>query len=385
MKNRIGIKHIIVFVTLALFSNACIEPYISDIEEQAKILTIEGALIKGNEEQELIISRTTTLLYQEFFPVRDCQAKIIDEDGNEYYYTENQDGSYTARIDDELLVYDKEYKLNVMTPSGNIYESDFEVMNKSSAVDSVYYSVEEKIESYTGEDLQGVQFYVDIKAADTISRYFRWKMTETFEYTSTGPIETFFVDESFEPWLVKDIWKYYRCWMTEDVEGLYMTNTANLTVNEKKRIPLQYVSNRGSELKIKYSLLVEQYNLGERAYNYWQQKKIATESQGGLYTRQPSQPISNIQNIDDEEEMVLGYFWVASKTEQRIFVPRINSLPVIEEECVIRPLDMEIDQHGPFPMYARYDEASGVVLTGRAICFNCELKGGTIIKPDFWE
>lgn len=384
MKKR-NIYRIGIFILMAIVASACIEPYISDIEEETKILTIEGSLIKGNPEQNLIISTTTTLLYQEFFPVRGCQAKIIDDQENEFFYSENRDGSYTALIDDESLVYGRGYKLQIITPDGNVYESDYESLENSPSVDSVYYDVEEKIEDYTGEDLKGVQFYVDIKAADSISRYFRWKLTETFEYTTTGDISYVYLDETWEPYPPEDKWALYRCWLTEEVEGLYMTNTINLTVNEKKKIPLQFVSNRGSELKIKYSVLVEQFALSESAYSYWQQKKIASEESGGLYTRQPSQPITNIRNIDDENEPVLGFFWAASKTEKRIFVPRIQGMHVIEDECTIRPLDMEIDEHGPFPMYIRVDEWTGIEMTGRPLCFDCTLRGGTTTKPEFWE
>ena len=197
MDTKIGIKLLGLFLLLALISNSCIEPYYSDIDEEPKILTIEGSLIKGNAEQNLIISNTTTLLYQEFFPVRGCQAKIVDDQENEFFYSENRDGTYTAMIDDGMLLYDREYKLSITTPEGLVYESDFEIMNKSAAVDSVYYAVEEKIENYTGEQQKGIQFYVDIKAEDTISRYFRWKLTQTYEYTTTGPIHYLYYDKSF--------------------------------------------------------------------------------------------------------------------------------------------------------------------------------------------
>ena len=159
---KIGIKYFGLFLLLALAANACIEPYFSDIDEETKIITIEGSLIKGNAEQNLIISSTTTLLYQEFFPARGCQAKIIDDQDNEYFYSENRDGTYTAKIDDDMLVYGREYKLSITTPEGKVYESAFEILNKTTAVDSVYYTVEEKIESYTGEQLKGVQFYLPI-------------------------------------------------------------------------------------------------------------------------------------------------------------------------------------------------------------------------------
>lgn len=373
------------FLVLTFSVNACIEPYEAEIEEETELISIEGSIIKGDSLQHIVITTTTPLINPEFKPVRGCDVKVVDEFNNEFIFKENEKGTYSSAIANNLLVSNRQYKLIISTPNGDKYESLYETLNSSAAVDTVYYDIENKIETFTGEETEGIQFYIDIEAPDTISRYFRWNLTESYEYTTTGPISYIYRIKDGE--LVKDtpadIWAVYRCWISEKIPRIFLANTINLTINKKKKIPLHYVSTKTDRLKIKYTLLVNQYTMNERAYNYWQQNKIATEESGGLYTRQPGQALTNLYSVNDSTEKVLGFFWVSSRTEHRIFIPRINNLVVYDIKCEIYEFDPDI--HKRLPRYIRVDESTGKEMTGHPNCFDCTLRGGTITKPDFWE
>ena len=370
-------------IVLSIVANACIEPYEADINGDVELISIEGSIIKGNPAQHVSISTTTSLLEKEFKPIRGCEVKVVDDLNNEFLFEENTIGKYESVIADNNLVYNRQYKLMITTPKGDKYESLFETLNISNKIDTLYYDIEKKIETYSGEELEGLQFYIDIKAPDSISRYFRWNLTETYEYTTTGYISMIvrIGPDTIETYVPADRWEVYRCWMSNEVQGIYLSNTTNITVNEKKKIPLNYVSTMGDRLKIKYSLLVNQYSLSEGAYKYWQQNKIAIEDSDGLYTTQPGQAFTNLHSVNNTEEKVLGYFWASSMTESRIIIPRINSLVVTEEICYIAEYDPRL--HKSLPRYFRIEE-SGLLVTGHPNCFDCTLRGGTITKPDFF-
>lgn len=379
-------KRILFFLAMIIAAQGCIEPYDARVDADVDLISIEGSIIKGEQIQNIVVSRTTSLIYPQYRTVRQCNVVVVDNRDNSYSFNENADGTYSLAIPDEELVFSREYQLQVTTPTGEYYESPFQTLNGGSDVDTVYYNVEEKVDNLTGENLLGIQFYVDLKAADSVSRYFRWNLVETYEYISQRPISYYFADESLVPmkYLVKDEYQYFRCWRTARIPSLFLSSTENLTVNEKKKISLNYVSNMSDRLAIKYSLFVEQYTLNESAYEYWQRNKIATQESGGLYTQQPGQPVTNIRNVNDPEEQILGYFWVSHKTTQRIFVPRISSLPVIPEACELVEFNAIDHGKGPFPVYIYNDPVRGL-LTGSPQCFVCTLKGGTTVRPDFWE
>ena len=364
---------------------ACIEPYLPRIDEDVDLVSVEGSIVKGEEVQTLVIAKATSLVYPQYQLVKGCKAFVIDDQGKEFAYTENGEGKYEVRIADEDLVFNRQYKLKFTTPKGDEYESDWETLSSGAEVDTVYYQVEDMIDNLTGEDLRGVQFYIDLKAPDARSRYFRWNLEETYEYTSVAPVTYYLTgDDDTAIIFPQNIWEVYRCWRTAPIHKLFLASTVNLVVNEKKRIPLNYVSTETERLKIKYSLFVRQYTLTEAAYDYWLKNKNDTQESGGLYTQQPGQPISNILQINDPEKQVLGFFWVSHKTEQRIFLPRINSLPV-SEPCELIPYVPKIHSKGPYPRYVYIDDETKEELTAPNFCFNCTFKGGVLTKPDFWE
>ena len=98
------------------------------------------------------------------------------------------------------------------------------------------------------------------------------------------------------------------------------------TFNIKK--PFGFVPNNQLEQKLhhKYSLLVKQYSLGQEAFHYWNELKKTSQEQGGLYDRQPALLKSNMQNVNDETEIVLGFFSMAGVVERRAFAEKPEGL-----------------------------------------------------------
>ena len=382
--HRSGLSRVtLLLLAMVLVVVSCIFPYEAEINEDSELIVVEGSLIKGDSLQEIKVSTTSSLLDPRFWPVKGCVVRVVDELDQIFVFEEREEGRYTLALPDESLVYGRQYMLRIATPDGMEYASEYEILNASAVVDSVYLALEDQFDPFTGEELQGVQFYIDIKAPDDHPRYFRWTLTETYEYTSSGPID-YRIYVSGVGKAPDNIWALYRCWISEEVPGLYLSNTVNLTVNEKKRIPLNYVSTRTDRLKFKYSLLVNQYTLSEGAYGYWQQNRTATEESGGLYNQQPGQPITNLYNINDPDEQVLGYFWVSSRTEKRIFLPKPSDLTVLDEICPLHKYDPMYDFKSPFPINIRYSE-SGEWMTGDIYCFDCRERGGALEPPEFWK
>lgn len=373
------------FFALMLSFSSCIEPYTADVEEATDLISVEGSIIRGEPVQTVVVTRTSAMVNPQFLPVRDCRVEVVDDQGAGFLFNENPDGTYTRTIPDEMLKTGRKYQLRVTTPRGERYESSYERLNSGTEVDSVYYRVEDRIDKVAGEELTGLQFYVDLEAADTISRYFRWSLEETYEYTSVAPISYYYLDESLEQYFPEYDTEFFRCWKTAGIKDLFLSSTENLVMNEKKMIPLNYVSTETDRLKIKYSLLIRQYTMSESAYRYWLNNKIATQEAGGLYTQQPGQPVSNIVNVNDSTEQVLGFFWASHKTEQRLTIPRINDLPVFGDPCDLVEFSFADHGKGPFPMYIWVDPMSGIRYTSNRFCFVCTLKGGKTQPPDWWE
>jgi len=386
IRDHTGKAQVLVMILFFVFSlPGCIEPYIADIEDEPELLSIEASLIKGNRLQKVMISRTSSLSNPVLRPVGSCLVQVEDEQGDLYEFTEGMTGTYYLEMDDADIIPGNNYRLRVITPEGDVYQSEYETLLPGVPVDTVYYAIEDKVETYTGNPLNGLQFYLDVQAPDSASRFFRWRIDETYEYTSQGPITYFYWDLSLTPEPPEDVWGVFRCWITDEIQQIFLANTVNIAVNEKKKIPLHYVSTETDRLRIKYSLLVNQFSINEAAYNYFEQNKTAAEGTGSLYTKQPEQPITNFYKVDDPDARVLGYFWTATRTKKRIFVERIEELDVDINFCAVVPFNMEDHGSGPFPIYIMEDPDTGVRMTGSPYCFDCTRRGGTTEKPSFWE
>ena len=371
-------------IYLIFFDTGCKEPFHAEIDEKIDAIAVDGSLIKGREKQTVVIARSSPLDDIVYSPVTGCQVMVMDENENEFYFTEETEGKYTAVIDDNQLEYNRQYKLVFNTPDGNTYESSWETIIETAVVDSVYPDRETLYNSSEQKDEDIVQFYLDLKAPETGARYYRWELTETYEIHSYYYINYIYDGDTILPVPnMRD--SVYYCWITSDINELYSSNTVNLVINEKKKIPLNHALATSRKLAVRYSLLIEQYALNEKAYDFWNQKKIEIQESGGLYTAQPGQSTSNIVNIDDADEKVLGYFWASSLSVKRIFFHEPFTYRPPFGICEREDFSIDSVQDGPFPVYITGDITLGILYTADQKCFDCTLIGGSLEKPDFWE
>jgi hypothetical protein len=385
-KSFTGKLHLLVVVFLfGLIADSCIYPFNPAIDEIHDLLVIDGHIIKGEKVQTISISRSSLYNQPQFLPESGCLVRVVDDKGKYFTFSETAKGIYTSNIPDASIQYNTTYQLFVTTPDNKNYESTPELLLADSPVDSVYY-IEEPGQSAATGFMEGVQVYTNLKAEEGAARHYRWVMDETWEYERTYPIE--FRYDGLRKRIIQlpiNSDTLIVCWKTVPVVGFFSSSTANLKVNEKKRIPLNYISSNSNRLKIKYSVLVKQYSLSESAYNYFNTKKIETQESGGLYQTQPVQSTSNITNSDDPGEKVLGYFWASSFSQKRIFVKPPFKF-VIGEGCLpwVPNWDglskMDPDINNSFYIVT----IDGVMMQAEEKCFDCTKAGGNQKRPDFW-
>ena len=382
--SRFGVKLCFgLFISILFFCLfGCKEPFDPHISEKTNTITVDGSLIKGRRKQIVTITRSAPLNDIKYIPVTGCQVEIMDETGNVFPFSEESEGQYTAEIDDNLLINNRKYKLVFDTPDGNRYESTYEEIVETAPVDSVYAVPESIYSSPDKEYINVVRFYLDLKAPEEGARYYRWDLTETYEIHSFYHIDWIYLNK--DTLYLNNPDSIYFCWITSDIDELFSSNTVNLKINEKKKIPLNFVPRNARKLAVRYSLLVNQYALSPDAYDYWHQKKVEIEESGGLYTKQPGQSRSNITNINDATEKVLGFFWVSSRSQKRIY----NTIPSTYYRtinyCETEVFDTSLYVPGSIVYVTNRLSSYGIDYTADRVCFDCTLLGGSVEKPSYW-
>lgn len=402
-------------VSIVLLISQCIEGYHPDIPFKDDLLVVNGSIIRGIDQQSIVLSRSSSINSTEFNGLEGCDVYVTDDKNNIFFFEEENPGNYFAEIDSVYLATGAKFKLTIETPDNQIYESAYEEIYEGPPVDSLYFFHETVYSDFYGRDVNGARLNADIYADEENSGYYLWKIHENWETRShntriekmlVGVKEEFITTYRFDSllWMLvpdkaipipefvyfNDPDTFRVCYHEADLDETFFSSTSNISENSSKRVPLQFIPN-GSRISYRYSCLVYQYSLSEGAYNYWQTKVTEIKESGGLYTSQPSQNLSNIKNINNDKEAVLGYFWVAAYKKKRVFYkgPYVGSATY----CSSEPFDIEnfyeMDPEGSFGTFRRIDSMYMPVyvtdnITSAPQCFDCRYSGGILTRPDFW-
>jgi hypothetical protein len=285
------------------------------------------------------------------------------------------------------LVTGRAYKVIINTPSGDIIESNFDIMPKGpEEIGDIYYEISNIQTDDPEVILHGVQFFTNFSANEDDGDFYRWKCTETYEYKTLYPLE-FYYDGAVQEVSPPD-WSKNVCYKTEDLEEIFTLSTINLATKEYQGFPLNFVQNTSNRLSIMYSLYVEQSAISLEAYNYYDKLRINIEQSGGLYTSQPLAVKGNLINTSNEDNEVLGFFQASTVAYKRIFIEApVPGLTLdYEDICQINWLWVGLNelQERDFPEYLYTINGEWQLATMSKNCVDCRYSGGILMKPDFW-
>jgi len=367
---------------------SCIEPFTPETTEYEEMLIIEG-LITDNPvvPAKVIISRTFSLDRNsggDDLLESGAVVLVICDDGNVYSFTETSPGIYNIIADTLGLETGKLYKLMVQTLAGNVFESDFESYKPSPPVDSISYTPEVAKTSELDPGVEGLRFYAHSKGLNGEPLYLRWILDATYQYSVPFYSNFIWTGDALEEFQNDTL---IVCWKNEKISGIYIGDSYGMTQNRVANAPLNFVSQYGNQLMIKYSLHAIQLSISESSYTFWYDLNKLINETGGLYETQPFRLEGNIRCTSDPDVNVAGVFEVAGVSEIRVFATRPSEFLVYTMHCRLDTIGGEsfpwsAVKSGSY-IYAEVDE--GLFMTAPDPCFNCTLSGGTTQKPPYWK
>jgi len=377
----------IFFLLSMLILVTCVKPFDPQIKSNEENKFVVSGLVTDQEGwQEVEVSLSSPIESPEYIPVSGCLPVIRDNLGHEFPMDEYKPGHYRVWMSQEFLTQGTSYQLKVLTPDGEELESGFDMMHKGPPLDSVYYFLEDAPTPNPYLFYRGMQFYVDLNAEGDYSQYYKWDILETWEYRAAHPVE-YYYDGSHHQVIPPDSTNRV-CWITGLAKNVFTLSTKSLAQNIYDKYPLQFVDgHHSSRLGILYSFLVRQLALSDGAFNYWEQLRINSNTEGGLYEKQPLAIHGNIVNVTNPEKVVLGYFYAASESSRRYFYQDVEGIVLdFTDYCY----ESGLGRFGwkeffkwEYPVYYYYNEFGIVRILNRE-CIDCRLLGGTTEKPDFW-
>jgi hypothetical protein len=418
-------KRIFAFLLLVAAAS-CIDPYVPNLKNNKSLLVVDALITDENSSYKIKLCRTTDQEASVPERVTDADVYISDGEGIKTYLQNCRNGYYKSDSTAFRGVIGQKYTLHIITSDGKEYKSEECTMMPVAGIDKLFYEKGEEILGNLGESFTGLKILLNPIYLPGISKYLRWTFEEVWESNFSSPPQyTYSIinDTSYSFELIPDMKS--SCWK-RNLSGDIITNSFtsgggnNLNGQEIKFIaPLET-----DRLTKQYSILVKQYSVSEKEFDFWANLKKTGEAGGDIFASQPYMVISNIHNVKSADEMVLGYFEVSAVNEKRIFISPHEleplNLPNYKTDCyqIVKGPDDYPQPNpltpwsGPFPpsfddiyhiytdlgdyTFIRPEVKDGVILAGTVYlrdivkfvfapkeCTVCGLNSLTT-KPEFW-
>lgn len=379
--NRVAI---LLFLFTGLFS--CVEPYTPETVGYNEMLMIEGIIFDDPTMMPKVnISRTVPLSGSGGYTYETGAAVSVEcDDGTSFPFFETSPGVYTTPGVPVIPEQGKKYRLLVVTGDQKVYASAYEPYIPPAPIDSVTFRAEYTKVSEFGEWEHGLKFYANASSSDDNPVYLRWLLDATYNYSVPYPCNFVWNGSDVEYYLGPD---YRYCWKSLEIPGIFIADSYGKQDNRVADAELNFVSQYGDQLTIRYSLNVVQLSIPKSAYEFWYDLKKMIDDTGGLYETQPFRIRGNIECISDPDTEAGGVFEVAGVSRTRVFADKPTEFDVITFNCSLVPIGRDGLSWDLLPanIFVTEIDVDKYATTLQQKCYDCRLRGGTTHRPPFWE
>lgn len=351
-------------------------------------LVVDGMISNMPGPYEIKLSLTSPVNMPTYQPLSGCEVVILDNNDYSETLLETSPGCYFTSVNGIQGECGNSYKISIITPNGDKYETDFEEMAFPTEIENISHEIEYQAHPDYDRNTTGFRFFVSTQTAETKSNYYLWKLESTYKFNANYRIR-YVWDGQLHNFENTD--SLYTCYLTDKIPEFFLFKTEAFVTQKLIKYPLNYVNTETKALSIRYSLLVSQLSITSAAFIFWNNIMSQQDEQGTLYSRLPFQIRGNLKNINNEDEPVLGYFMVAGISSKRIFVNRPLGLNwYYSNSCNIFAFDKELlDIHiSEWPLFLP-GVSAGVgqfpAWVDNQWCLDCTKAGGYLGIPDFWE
>ncbi|MDT0647944.1 DUF4249 domain-containing protein [Zunongwangia sp. F260] len=391
-----NLKRILVFIAkricllFFLFITACVEPLEIEEGKFESALVVESTITDEYITQKVKLSKAYPLGEDGPFAEVGATVEVTDNNGNTYPFTEEENGIYLSTrpfaVEPGIT-----YQLQVSTSNGKSYNSETVILPGGTVPIAEVYATPT---NYQGED--GIGLIVNTQTGEEVS-YYKYEYEETYKVVSRFPKNReFILNDDGEPELVLKTYEDEICYNTVASNSVVLRNTSNLSFNTEDGFIIRFLASDNPILAYRYSILVKQFSLTPEAYRFYETLQNLSESENIFSQVQPGLLKGNIVTEDQEDEVVIGYFSVASVSEKRTFFSYSDyydpsaGRPVLTSYCdtIYDPPREELIQlieNGGYLFYA--DDpvpfAPPIYTLMWAQCIDCRRLGSNEV-PEFW-
>ncbi len=276
----------------------CIDPVSLDTGEPARLVVVDALVTSRDKAHRVRLSLSAAFERSADaidLPLEDAVVTLEDDQGRTYRFRETARGLYESDPSDLVTQVGRTYTLAIRLADGRRYRSAPEVMRPVASIDAIGIDYR----SPTDSDPLGA-FLVDAQLDDPAGTpdYYRWQWRRLFKYDPPGPAgPAYFEDGSTETIVEED--------RLFDGATDYRADVTSIPFN------IVMVTGNG------YLVQVQQYSLSPEAFAFWKLVEQQQALDGSIFDPPPDRIRSNVRNVDDPGEHVLGFFTVSDVVQER--------------------------------------------------------------------
>ncbi len=331
-----------VFVVLAIsfiFLKGCTEIYEPEISVEKEYLVVEGRLTDGQGPHLVKLSRTNVFGKDNGMKYEtNAVIRIKDSNNNIVHLEEKIAGHYHTPADFSGKIGET-YTLHIERADGTLYESEQQKMVAPVNVDSVYADFGTQLfffESQVGGDIyqrevKGVNLFLDVSRDDGKDIKIRFTSILMLQYLIDRSYATPVFDYC---WLKKPVTDFLEADIakTPNIPGPTHTRIAFIPLDSWNMrfigFPLIEVEIDGQTRIISYAhprIIKSIYTLNDDAYTFHYERNKQLSDEGSFFDPISPQLASNINNVNDPDDLVLGFFEVSSVTKASLHIrPKVD-------------------------------------------------------------
>jgi hypothetical protein len=353
----------LVFLMVVLLGS-CVEKIDFPLNRGVEKLIVSGQINNLNEPQIIYLSETTSANREPissgiYFvnndlprPLQGANVKVISSDGSQVTFRETKPGQYEFRASLGLMP-GANYRVEISF-EGRTYTSEAESLNPVIGTDKLSYTFDRGIFKDQPETAF-ISIITEVQLPEQVGNYYlRWDVDEAYFWDLT-----FFPNPFNTPPPPCYVFGY------PDAERITLLNGDLL--NRPSGSSSQVIAKRivDESFLSSHYFNVRQTSISKNSYDYWRKVRELVNNTGSVFDTPPAPIRGNIRNVNDPDEVVLGYFEVANVKLSRIFTTRADVPFFLPEVCTYSP-ERRLDDYPK-------------------TCLRCsEFKNSTGVTPVWW-
>lgn len=317
---------IVLLIVSQFIINSCKDRFVFKTNASSGQLTIDGGITNLPGPYRLTLGRTNGTSQP---PTGVTGAAIVAEDdqGQKESYFEIGNGVYELPGKIIQGIPGRSYSVDIVLASGAHYKSVPDKLPGNLAKDSAWFELN-KIDVVSSEGIPISRPVIDIffnaKLPSELA-YLRWNITEVYRLFPTcfpSPFNT--CPEA--------------CYITQSISSskIILASTRDFAGDQLTKVHLEQRTPDNTFLS-KHYFNVNQYSLSEAANTYWTHVQQLVEHTGSLFDTPVANLKGNVNNVNDPNEVVYGYFEATGSKTIHVGVAR-GFLPFeLPDPCLFKP------------------------------------------------